>query len=218
MSLSYFLTLISALTGILPVLAALYNRKNLDNVLKTAAIFFLVSALFDLLEDLSIRMGIHNNEPLIHLFTVVSIAFYAAIYYQAFFKPLLKKAIILLSGLALLIVIFNVIFIEGIWEYPSLSITVLSVLVICFSLAYFYQIFNRQEFVHIEKQGLFWINAGVLFYFSINIFLFMLLRKIIAAHEEEGYFMIHIITNIIANILYSVGLLCKPQKTTSYQY
>jgi len=94
-----------------------------------------------------------------------------------------------------------------------MSNTVLGVLVIFFSLAYFYQLLNRQEFIHIEKQGLFWINAGVLFYYSINLFLFMLLRKIIAAHLED-YFMIHIVTNIIANILFTVGLLCKPQKTT----
>jgi hypothetical protein len=33
-------------------------------------------------------------------------------------------------------------------------------------------------------------------------------------HEQEDYYMINLITNIIANILYSVGLLCKPQKTT----
>jgi len=87
------------------------------------------------------------------------------------------------------------------------------VLLICFSLAYFFQLLSRQEFVHIEKQGLFWINAGVLFYFSINIFLFMLFKRMITAHQE-GYYMINNITNIIANILYSVGLLCKPQKTT----
>jgi len=126
--------------------------------------------------------------------------------------PLLKKVIIILTGVALLIVLFNLIFIESIWEFPSISNTVLSVLLIFFSLAYFYQLLNRQEFIHIEKQGLFWINAGVLFYFSINLFLFMLFKRIISAHLEE-YYMIHNIVNIIANILYSVGLLCKPQKT-----
>jgi hypothetical protein len=217
MSLAYALNIASSASGVLPVLAALYNYKSLDKVLKIAAVFFLVSSLFDWVLELT-KMWTTNNLPAIHLFTIISIVFFAAIYYHAFFKPVFKTAIIILSAFAMLIVIFNIIFIEGIWEYPSLSITVLSVLLICFSLAYFYQIFNRQEFVHIEKQGLFWINAGVLLYFSINIFLFMLLRKIIASHQQEGYFMIHIITNIIANILYTVGLLCKPQKTTSYQY
>ncbi len=213
---SYTLNIFSSVSGILPVLAALYNYRYLDKVLKIAATFFLVSAVFDLMLQLVMRMGINNNHPLIYIFVIVSILFFAAIYFYAFFNPTLKKVILILSAIALLITLFNVIFIERIWDYPSLSITVLGVLLILFSLGYFYQLLNRQEFVHIEKQGLFWINTGVLFYFSINLFLFMLFRQILLKHP--GYYMIHDVTNIITNVLYSVGLLCKPQKTTSFQY
>ena len=214
MRVAYILSLCTAFSGALPVLAALLNYKNLDKTLKITALFFLVSALFDLvLVILTELIGAVNNQPVIHLFIVTSILFWGTIYYRVFFKPQLKKAILILTGLALLIVIFNVIFIESIWEFPSVSNTVLSVLLIFFSLAYFYQLLTRQEFIHIEKQGMFWINAGVLFYFSINIFLFMLFKRIISEHLE-GYYMIHNIVNIIANILYSVGLLCKPQKAT----
>jgi hypothetical protein len=216
MSVDYTLSISSSISGILPVFAALYNYRHLDKVLKIAAVFLLVSAVFDLVLRLTMGMGIGNNHPVIYIFIVISILFFAAIYYYAFFSPILKKAILILSAVALLITLFNVIFIESIWDYPSLSITVLGVLLIFFSLAYFYQLLNRQEFVHIEKQGLFWINTGVLFYFSINLFLFMLFRQILLKHPE--YYMIHDVTNIITNVLYSVGLLCKPQKTTSFQY
>lgn len=212
----YTLNIFSSVSGILPVIAALYNYRYLDKVLKIAAAFFLVSAVFDLVLQLVVRMGINNNHPLIYIFIIVSVLFFAAIYFYASFNPKFKKAILILSAIVLLIILFNVIFIESIWDYPSLSITVLGVLLIFFSLMYFYQLLNRQEFIHIEKQGLFWINTGVLFYFSINLFLFMLFRQILLRHPE--YYMIHDVTNIIANILYSVGLLCKPQKKTSFQY
>ncbi|MDR3694179.1 hypothetical protein [Mucilaginibacter sp.] len=204
----------STYSGVLPVIAWLYNYKSLNKVLKIAGVFFLIAFLIDLILELMTMMkGVVNNMPLIHLFVVINILFFTAIYYYAFFKPSVKKAIILLAALALLIVVFNIIFVEGIWEYPSLSITVLSVLLICFSLAYFYQLLNRQEFIHIEKQGLFWINSGVLFYFAINIFLFMLFKQF-SVEEKQEYYMIHSISNIIANILYTVGLFCKPQKIT----
>ncbi|HWZ04202.1 MAG TPA: hypothetical protein VNX40_11375 [Mucilaginibacter sp.] len=203
----------STISGILPVLAWLYNYKNLDKVLKIAGIFFLVAFLIDIILELMTTMGVVNNMPMIHLFIVINILFFTAIYYYAFFKPSVKKAVIVLAALALLIVVFNIIFVEGIWEYPSLSITVLSVLLICFSLAYFYQLLNRQEFIHIEKQGLFWINSGVLFYFAINIFLFMLFKQF-SQDEKQEYYMIHSTSNVIANILYTVGLLCRPQKVT----
>ena len=207
------------ISGVLPVLAAWYNYKNLDKTLKIVAAFLLVSSLFDWVLEIAELMKVLNNLPAIHIFIITSIVFYCVIYYYTFFNPLLKNAIIVLSSVALIGVIVNMIFFEGIWEYPSNSNTILSVMMIVFSLTYFYQLLNRQEFMHIEKIGLFWINAGVLLYFAINIFLFMLLKRIIQMHQQQEYYLIHIITNIIANLLYTGGLLCKPQKTTtSYQY
>jgi hypothetical protein len=209
MSVTYILYT-SIISGFLPVIAALYNYSNLDKTLKIVAAFLLISVLFDSGFEIASYYHVTNNFPAIHLFIVISLVFFAAIYYNAFFNPLLKKATLILSILAVIILILNMVFNEGVWEYPSMSNTVLSVLLIFFSLVYFYQLLTRQEFIHIENQGLFWINAGVLFYFSVNIFLFMLFRRIINSHQED-YYMIHNVTNIIANVLFTVGLLCKPQ-------
>jgi hypothetical protein len=216
MSFVVVLGMISCYSGILLILATLYNYRHFDKILKIAAVYFVISTFFDLAFELMRNMRVRNDMPMIHAFIVISIFFFAAIYYYAFFNVLLKKIVLVLSTIALIIVILNAIFNEGIWEYPSISNTALSVLLIFFSLAYFYQLLNRQEFVHIEKQALFWINAGVLFYYAINIFLFMLFKHL--THAQRDYYMIHDITNILANILFSVGLLCKPQKTTSSPY
>jgi hypothetical protein len=40
----------------------------------------------------------------------------------------------------------------------------------------------------------------------------MLFQRIIANHQEGYYIILHI-TNIATNIVFSVGLLCKPQKS-----
>jgi hypothetical protein len=215
MSAASFLNIFSIISGCLPVIAALYNYKNLDKVLRIAAAFFLVSFLVDLGLFLTMNLIVRNNYPILRIFILISMLFFTAIYYHAFIKTTLQKTIIILGLTAFLISIFNLFFVEGIWEYPSIANTILSVLLICFSLAYFYQLLNRQEFIHIEKQGLFWVNAGVLFYYAINTFLFMLFKQLLNTHQE-GYYMINNVTNIIANILFTVGLLCKPQlqKTT----
>ena len=215
MSAASFLNIFSIISGCLPFIAALYNYRNLDKVLRIAAAFFLVSFLVDLGLFLTMQLVERNNYPILRIFILISMLFFTAIYYYAFIKTTLQKTIIILGLTAFLISIFNLFFVEGIWEYPSIANTILSVLLICFSLAYFYQLLNRQEFIHIEKQGLFWINAGVLFYYSVNIFLFMLFKQLLNTHEEV--YMINNITNIIANVLFTVGLLCKPQliqKTT----
>ncbi len=217
MSVASSLVILSMASGYLPVLAALINYKNLDKALKIAALYFLVSVASDMTLQAMMSMGLPSNWPVIHIYIAISVILLGAMYFYAFFNPILKKAILVMTAIALAFTIANMILIEGIRDYPSLSNTVLSIMIICFSLLYFYQLLTRQEFVHIEKQALFWINAGMLFYFAINIFLFMLFKRIIHEHQE-GFYMINNITNIIANILFTVGLFCKPQKVTSYRY
>jgi disulfide bond formation protein DsbB len=132
------------------------------------------------------------------------------IYYRLFLKSALKKITIILSIITLIIALYHSLNLQ---EYPSVSKTAMGILLIFLSLTYFYQLLNPEKFIDIEKQGLFWINAGVLIYYAVNIFLFMIFTHI-PIEDRPNYYIINSITNIIANILYSVGLLCKPQKTT----
>lgn len=212
-----FINDISALSVLLPIVAALLFYRTYPVPFKILAFFFFISGLFDLALVLLVHFGLSNNAPLIHLFVLVNIVFLGLVYYKTFFSPVVKKLVLILVPSVMMLSIINGIFIEGIWAFPTISNSAQSVLFILLSLLYFYQLLTRQEFVHIEKQGLFWINAGVLIYFSSNIFLFMLYNRIIDSHEWNLW-IIHSITNIVANVLYTIGLICKPQTPASYQY
>lgn len=211
MSLNKILDIVSTCSGFFPVLAAIYNFKHLDKVLKIAAIFFLVESIFDpIMWVLPEWWEVKNNMPLIHINIIVTVLFFTVIYYKLFLKTILKKTTIALSVITLAITFY---YNSNMLEYPSVSKTAMGILLIFLSLAYFYQLLNPEKFVDIEKQGLFWINAGVLIYYAVNIFLFMIFTHI-PVDDRPNYYIINSITNIIANILYSVGLFCKPQETT----
>lgn len=208
MSKEFILDVISSLSGLFPVVAFVYNYRNTDGISKLIAAFFIIAALFDGLLWLLPVWGVQNNHPAVHVFVIINIVFFGAIYYIAFIIPFLKRLTIILAIIALILTVY---FTKNIYDYPSESNTASSIVFIVLALIYFYQLLNRQEFVHIEKQGLFWFNAGVLFYFSVNIFLFMLFNKIPKA-QQPSFFIINNITNIIANLLYTTGLLCKPRQ------
>jgi hypothetical protein len=212
MSISELLSNITVASDFLPVIAALYNYRRLDPILRLMAIFCMLSVIPDVagLIILYLKPRHYNNLFLFHLFDMMAAIFFTLIYHRAFYKPVFKKMTLIFGLTSLAAMIFNVIFIESISTYPSVSNTVLCIFLIILSLVYFYQLLTRQEFTYIEKQGMFWINSGVLLYFAINIFLFMLFNKISNA-EKPNYYMMQSVTNIIANLLYSVGLLCKPQ-------
>ncbi|MBS1500639.1 MAG: hypothetical protein JST32_01160 [Bacteroidetes bacterium] len=209
MSYGAVLDLIATYSGLLPVIAFLYNYRHLDSLMKLISAFLIVSALFDILLSLSSDWGVANNMPAIHVYIIINIVFFGFIYYKAFFDERLKKITLVLTGVALLVCLY---FAQRLLEYPSISNTASGIAFIILALLYFYQLLTRQEFVHIEKQGLFWFNAAVLFYFSINIFLFMLFPLLPLA-DRPSYYIINNITNIIANLLYTTALLCQPQKT-----
>lgn len=207
-----FFRIASVISGILPVLVAFFYYRRFDKVLKLAAAFFLMNVLSDLLQVSTLAMGAKNNQPVLHLNIILSVLFFIAIYYYVLILPGLKKLVLITGLVAVIGLSYCLLFVNGIWDYPTWANTILSLLAILFSIIYFIQLLNRQEFVHIEKLGFFWINSGVLFYFAVNIFLFMLFQRIVANHQEEYYIILHL-TNIITNILFSVGLLCKPQKS-----
>ncbi|MDB5145554.1 MAG: hypothetical protein JWQ66_4267 [Mucilaginibacter sp.] len=212
MSIALVLVYVSVISGFFPVLAALYNYRQLDTVLKIMALFCILSVIPDMISLVTayiLKLTSFNNLFLMHLYDMMAVIFFTVIYSKAFYKLILKRITLILGVTALLVILFNSIFIEGILVYPSISNTVLSIFLIVLSLIYFYQLLSRQEFMYIEKQGLFWINSGVLFYYSITIFLFMLYSKINGEHKY--YYLMQSITNIISNVLFSIGLLCKPQ-------
>lgn len=112
--------------------------------------------------------------------------------------------------LAFIAIIFGA-FWDGLLSFPSFANSFLSVVFTLLSLLYFYQLLTASEFVHIEKQPMSWINSGVLIYFGINIFLFMLFDKFVK-HAEDDVWIIHDLTNVVANIFYSIGFLCQNQR------
>lgn len=217
MSAAEVIIYISIVSGLLPLFAAVYNYRNLDTNLKLFALLCLASVISDILCTALWRWLWHsgimkNNSPILHGYIILSCLLIGVVYSRAFEKRQLKFTAITIASVITAASLFF--FVKNMWAYPSESNTISSIAFIILSLLYFYQLLARQEFVHIEKQGLFWINAGILFYYAVNIFPFMLFTQIIKQHDGDFY-TIHDIVNVLANVLFSIGLLCKPQKTTT---
>lgn len=206
------LNYISFASGLLPLIAAIINYRNLDQSLKLIAAFLLLIFLGDFTQWIYYLgfIPIKNDQPLLYLSIVISFIFYSWIYYRAFYHKNLKRLAVITGVLGILICIFSI-FKNSIWDYPTWANTAQSFFMIIICLLYFNQLFSRQEFLHIEAQPLFWFNSGVLVYSSFNIFLFMLFTRLNFSSE---LYKIHLITNTIVNLIYTVGLLCKPKKTT----
>ncbi len=201
---------LSFISGLLPLIAAILNFKNLNQTLKLIAAFLTITFLIDCLEYVYFLgyIPIKNNYPFLYLSILLSFIFYSWIYFRSFYNSFLKKFTLLIGLLGIAISIFFIVK-NSIWNYPTWANTTLSLFMITICLLYFNQLFTRQEFLHIEEQPLFWFNSGVLIYSSFTIFLFMLFTKL---KSPGNLYVIHLVTNIISNLLFTIGLFCRPRK------
>ena len=203
---SALLNYLSVGSGLLPVGAAALRYRTYDRARRGLAWFFGVSALFDAASLVTDQLGIRNL-PLFHVFAVVNLVFLAWFYYRILHSRLLRGLVLLAAVLLLPSMAYWMAQGGARWQFPSQAMTWQSLLFVLLSLSYFYQLLHQSEVIAVERSPLFWVNAGVLVYFSCNLFLFMLQKQLA---QYAGYWAIHSVVNITANLFYTIGLLCKP--------
>src|ERR1700761_1097854 len=121
---SDYIVYISIISGFLPVIAAIYNFRHLDDILKIVAAYLVVSVLVDCgLDIASGYFHVINNYPALHVFIIIASLFFSVIYYKAFFNPVFKRIAAIISMLTFLLLIASLIFVEGLRAYPTIANT-----------------------------------------------------------------------------------------------
>jgi len=195
---------LSGFSILLPIGAAGWRYRALDRGLRQLAWFFFLSGLFE-----GLTWGMANNMPFYHAFAAVNLLFLCAFYDYVLRGQWSRRGVRLAAGLGLGYLVYNTLLPGGIWQFPAHTLTAQCVLFISLSLLYFYQLLQQQPVLALERQPLFWLNAGVLLYFSVNLFVF-LLQNLLPTADSLAVWSIHSVVNILANFFYALGLLCKP--------
>ncbi|HEY0742460.1 MAG TPA: hypothetical protein VGD40_13390 [Chryseosolibacter sp.] len=110
-------------------------------------------------------------------------------------------------GIYLLTYIVIAIFFQAFNEYQTLMWTLSGAICIIYSISYFISVFSAVR--PMNDFGLLWINSGILFYFSFNLFLFIMSSYVLTKLEPELSLIVwsfHNVNNIIKNILIGLGI------------
>jgi hypothetical protein len=110
-------------------------------------------------------------------------------------------------GIYILSYIVIVIFFQSFSEFQTLMWTTGGAIGIIFSISYFISVFAAMR--PMNDFGLLWINSGILFYFSFNLFLFVMSSYVLTRLEPELGMIVwsfHNVNNIIKNILIGLGI------------
>src|SRR5258706_3424851 len=209
---------LSQATVLFPVLLGIINFKKLNKPFRILLFFFILSILFEIQASL-LKPIYYNNMPGLHLFTVCEFIFLSLVYYYHFSKnSVLSRFIILNTCLFLLAASFDAFIINGILEPNNLSRTYSSISLVTMSLIFFYSFFKNDYEFYSWQYPMFWFNTGVLIYFALNLFYFMLNNYLVEHAYSIAYnsMRVHAAINIISNLLYAKSFLCFSKSVVRY--
>lgn len=207
-SLAYlYMGVIVPASVIIPIVFAIVKYRHINKPLTTIFLYLLFAGIVNACAAYLAFRHI-NNLPLLHVYTIFEFLFLGVFFYQLTGKPKIKKLI--LGGILLFPVygLINFIFIQNIHVFNSYARPVEAILLIVFSLVYFYIRTLDSNPVTWHTQPVTWIVIGILIYFSSSLVQFSFSNVVSSLADRNIKLFIwamHATLVLIMYLLFAVG-------------
>lgn len=202
-NLAFLLSKISTFWGIIPSILAIFVWKRKASKNKLLPILVWGGTAISLTAYIVGYLLKTPNLFLLHIYTIFEFILLLFI-----FKSVLNQGFrkILLFAFPLFAAT-NSIFFEQLSTMNILNRSISALFIMFFALSFFLVSLRRMEIEKIEREPLFWVSIGVLFYNAASFFIF-LFSKNLEPHEELWftYFGIHAFFTILLYTFYSIAL------------
>ncbi|OJJ18600.1 hypothetical protein BKI52_23600 [marine bacterium AO1-C] len=196
----------SASSTLLPSILALLFFKKQSTPLKYLSYLLWVATVVEISAYI---LGTYKipNLPLLHIYVIIEFALLAWMYQLYLYRFYPKYLIpIVIVGFTLLSIL-NSIFIQTIYTFNTYARALENLLLIVFALSFFYKLLKELKIKYLEKKPIFWINTGILIYFSGSLFIFIFSNFLVTRRElNTQMWIIHAFLNIFHNVFYAIGL------------
>ena len=200
---------VSAYCELIPALLAFSKIKNATRDYLLLATLVWVGTAIALLARF---VGSFLHQPnlfLLHIYTIVDFILLSLI-----FKPVLPKFLsrLLLFGFPVFATI-NSIFFEHLKTENVLNRSLSAIILMFYALSFFTKTLREMKILNLEKEPLFWISVGILFYNAASFFIFLFNHYLTASRDLWfTYFGIHAIFTILLYICYTIALWVQPKQ------
>ncbi|RAW02932.1 hypothetical protein DQQ10_02165 [Pseudochryseolinea flava] len=166
----------------------------------------LASALSDLVGGIYFSQG-RSTVVLFNSFYVVQFFLLTWFYFEL--AKTKKSRTTVLGGLFIYAVAFVLVsvYLQSFLEYQTFLWTISGMIMILFSSSYVVYLFSAGTVM--QNHASFWINSGILYYFSFNLFLFVMSSYVLTKLEPQIGMLIwsfHNANNVVKNILLGLGI------------
>lgn len=202
----HIIPLISAVFSFMPFIIASINLKKTKTFLIPLFILFAINIVMELFAIVLSESG-ENNQYIFHYFTVVEFTL-ISLFYSFFFKNYFSTLLINLLIPVFLLAAYIDYKVNGLESMDNFSTSIESIVLIFYSLFFFYYVLKNLIFENLLQTPVFWINTAILFYFSGNLILFIFsnyMGRIDPVKYAVLWVAIHSFFNVLYSILLSIG-------------
>lgn len=209
---------ISVFSALLPILIYLFfikrNKGNGYGLIFLYALFsFCTDFVFLLLNSATASFYIYS------LFTILEYCLFTVFFYLHLNNPLMRKLIIGGSLVFFASALYSIATTKD-FQFDSFPASIESILIICYSVLFFYNQLKNPVTTFIYSSKEFWVIVAILLYLSTTLFLFIS-SAYMSEEERNTYWPINSIANIIKNLLLALSFILiaeKPNKKNIFHY
>ena len=200
---AFLLADISSFWGIIPSLLAFFSWKKGSSTVRLLCILIWGGTFISLA---AFYMGFVLGMPnlfLLHIYTVFELILLTLIF-RRFLNNILAKTILIIFPL---FAAFRSIFIEQFNTMNVVNRSLSALLIMFYALSFFLYNLRELKIAKIEKEPLFWVSIGALFYNAASFFIFVFSFDLEPFEEMWfTYFGIHSVFTILLYSFYSLAL------------
>ncbi len=188
----------------------LYLKKENPLYLKTFSPFLVFSLIIEYCSTFLANKGIHTI-PLYNVSSIIEFCFYLWVFYNIIKTKVFKKIIAFLFVGFPFISIMNIFFLQGIGNFNSITYSLGCLMLIFFSILYFFELFNVQSSYRLSNDPAFWICTALLFFYCVSfpVYVSTNLMKHFSKKLEDVIYPLVYILNIIMYSLFCVAFVCQ---------
>lgn len=205
---SEIIRIASNVSLLVPLVAYLSRMKFASRQIHIIGILVIVSGFFDLVGFIFFSRQ-QSTVVLFNAYYLILFLLLTWFYYEVLFVNT-RRAMVWI-GIAIYVPSFILVtfFVQNFLEYQSLMWLITAVMMIMYSIAYFFYSLSAIVSSGYYGYSSIWINVGVMIYFCLNVFLFVMGNYVLTKLDPETSALLwssHNINNIIKNILFAVGI------------
>ena len=215
---SEILRVASNLSMLVPLGIYLTRIRYASRQIHIIGVLIIVSGISDLIGSILFSQR-ESTVVLFNTYYTLLFLLLSWFYYEVLFVK--TRRVLIWIGLAVYLQSFILVtaYVQSFQQYQTLMWVISAMIMIIYSISYFFYSISTITLSAYFGYSLIWINMGVMIYFCLNLFLFMMGNYVLTQLDPETGALIwssHNVNNIIKNILFAIGISFFKKKSNGF--